>query len=171
MAEGVVINYANSGEDTPIRLPEVYPTPNLPRSGLVSNDLTYVKQAPKDTIVFDESSVTPEALLELYFEDLGGIELANLSRADAIDGQDVTYSPIKNLSSLRRRFNPNNIIASAGNLESYFARFAIDLLQRGIEYPYVTEDGNVAIEISTILSDEEIEIQVLSSGTIDRIEQ
>lgn len=169
MAE-VVINYPESDSGTFIPLPVVRPTPFLPQTGLVSNDLTYVKQAPKDTIVFDNSSVSPEALLELYFEDLGGIELANLSRADAIDGQDVSYSPIKNLASLRRRFNPNNIIASAGNLQDYFSRFGIDLLERGPSYPFVTEDGNVGIEIDIVLDDEEIEVQALSSGTIERVQ-
>lgn len=169
MAEGVVINYPDP-DDTPIRIPDIRATPFLPQSGLSSNDLTYVKKAPKDTIVFDDSAVSPEALLELYFEDLGGLELANLSRADAVDGQDVSYSPIKNLSSLRQRFNPNNIIASIGNLENYFSRFGIDLLERGIYAPYVTEDGNVAIEIDNVLGDEEIEVQVLSNGTIERIE-
>lgn len=169
MAEGVVINYPDP-DDTPIRLPQVRATPMLPQSGLSSNDLTYVKKAPKDTIVFDNSSLSPEILLELYFEDLGGLELANLSRADAIDGQNASYSPIKNLSSLRRRYSPNNIIASVGNLENYFSRFGIDLLERGVYAPYVTEDGNVAIEVDTILEDEEIEIQVLSNGTIERIE-
>ena len=147
----------------------VYPTPILPVPRRTSDSLTYVKQAPKDTIVFDESAVSPEMLLELYFEDIGGLELSSLSRADAIDGQEISYSPIKNLSSIRRRFNPNNIISSATSLDSYFSRFGIDLLKRGPQYPYVDNTGSVVIEVDNVLEDEEIEVQILSNGTIEGV--
>jgi len=168
----VVINYPSSQskyDNDPIV--SIQPVPLLHTSAQTSNSLTYVKQAPKDTIVFDDAGVGAEALLELYFEDIGGLELASLSRADAIDGQDVSYSPIKNLSSIRRRYNPNNIISSATSLETYFSRFGIDLLKRGVSSPYVDESGSVIIEVNNILSDEEIEVQILSNGTIERVEQ
>lgn len=168
----VVINYpdsnvSSSNNDTV----SIMPIPFLAAPQKTSSSITYVKQAPKDTIVFDNSTLSPEALLELFFEDIGGIELASLSRADAIDGQDVVYSPIKNLSSIRRRFNPNNIISSAASLDSYFSRFGIDLLRRGVYFPYVDENGSVVVEIDNVLSDEEIEVQIISNGTIERVEQ
>lgn len=169
----VVIQYPNSGTVTTQQssTPTVYPTPILPTPRRTSGSLTYVKQAPKDTIVFDESSVSAEMLLELYFEDIGGLELSSLSRSDTIDGQEVSYSPIKNLSSVRRRFNPNNIISSATSLDSYFSRFGIDLLKRGPQYPYVDSEGSVVIEIENVLDDEEVEVQILSNGTIEEVEQ
>lgn len=145
--------------------------PLLPVPKTTSGDITYVKQAPRDTIIFDEGGVNASPLEELLFEDLGGIELANVSRSDLVDGQEVSYSIVKNLSSLRRRFSPNNIISSSASLNTYFSRFAIDLIARGPYYPYVTEDGNVAIEVDTILPDEEIEVQVLLSGTIEEVEE
>lgn len=167
----VVINYPSTSNASDQTLnPTVNPTPLLPTPPQTSSSLTYVKQAPKDTIVFDDASVSPEALLELFFEDIGGLELASLSRADAIDGQIARYSPIKNLSSVRRRFNPNNIISSAASLETYFSRFGIDLLKRGVYYPYVDDSGSVVIEIDIVQDDEEIEVQIVSNGTIERIE-
>lgn len=168
----VVINYPNAnnnvGNDDMV---SIMPVPLLPMPTKTSSNITYVKEAPKDTIVFDESSLSAEILLELFFEDIGGIELASLSRADAIDGQDVVYSPIKNLSSIRRRFNPNNIISSAASLDTYFSRFAIDLLRRGVYFPYVDGNGSIVVEIDNVLTDEEIEVQILSNGTIERVEQ
>jgi hypothetical protein len=135
-----------------------------------SGDITYVKQAPKDTIVFDDSAVSAEALLELYFEDIGGLELATLSRADMIDGQQVNYSPIKNLASFRRRFSPNNMIASFSSLNTYFSKFGIDLLARGTHDPYIDPlTGSVVIEIDTILLNEEIEVEIISNGTIEKV--
>lgn len=168
----VVINYPTMHPNTVgTSASSINPTPMLSVPAQTSNSLTYVKQAPKDTIVFDNSDISAEVLLELYFEDVGGLELASLSRADAIDGQTATYSPIKNLSSVRRRYNPNNIISSASSIETYFSRFGIDLLKRGVNYPYVDNTGAVVIEVDEVLSDEEIEVQILSNGTIDKVEQ
>lgn len=137
-----------------------------------SKGITYVKQAPKDTIVFDDSAVSAEVLLELYFEDIGGIELATISRSDTIDGQQVNYSPIKNLASVRRRFSPNNMIASFTSLNTYFSKFGIDLLARGVYAPYIDENtGSVVIEVDSILSNEEIEVEIVYSGTIEKVAQ
>lgn len=145
-------------------------TPILPVPKTVSGDITYVKQAPRDTIVFDEASISSNQLLDLFFEDVGGIELANLSRSDLIDGQESNYAPIKNLSSLKRRFNPNNIIANFSSINTYFSRFGIDLLRRNIYYPIIDEDtGDLIIEIEDVFEDEEIEVQILSSGTIEKV--
>lgn len=145
-------------------------TPMLPVARTVSGDITYVKQAPRDTIIFDDESLSSNQLLDLFFEDIGGLELANISRSDLIDGQEATYSPIKNLSSLKRRFNPNNIIANFSSINTYFSRFGIDLLRRNIFYPIIDEDtGDLVIEIENVFEDEEIEVQILSSGTIEKV--
>lgn len=149
----------------------VSPTPLLPASLPLSNQITYIKQAPIDSIVFDESDLTPEILLELLVEDLGGLELATISRADLVDGQRVSYSVIKNLSSLRRRFDPNNIISSFSSLQNFFSRFGIDLLKRGIYVPVVDKsNGEILIEIDRVLPDEEIEVYLVSNGTIEKVE-
>jgi hypothetical protein len=149
---------------------QVSAKPMLPISKTVSGDITYVKQAPRDTIVFDESLVSANQLIDLFFEDIGGLELANISRSDLIDGQQQSYSPIKNLSSLKRRFNPNNIIANFSSVNTYFSRFGIDLLKRNIFYPIIDEDtGDLIIEIESVFEDEEIEVQILSSGTIEKV--
>jgi hypothetical protein len=145
-------------------------TPLLPESLPTSNQIKYVKQAPIDTIVFDESDLTPEILFELLVESLGGLELANISRSDLVDGQTVSYSVIKNLSSLRRRFDPNNIISSFASLETFFSRFGIDLLKRGVYVPVIDQGtGEIIIEIDRVLPDEEVEVYFVSSGTIEKV--
>jgi hypothetical protein len=129
-----------------------------------------IKQADPDVVLFDQESVSPELLLELEYENISGIELINISRSDIIDGQQVVYSPIKNLSSIRRRFNPNNIISMPELSSSYFASFSIDLVLRGIRNPYFDTNGDLIIEIDEVLEDEIIEAEVDSSGTIDVVE-
>lgn len=131
---------------------------------------TGIKQADPDIVLFDSESISPEFLLELQYEDIAGMELINISRSDIIDGQDVVYSPVKNLSSIRRRYNPNNIINVPELSASFFSRFGIDLLQRGMNDPYFDEEGNLVIEIDDVKDGEIIEVEIDTNGTIEDVE-
>jgi hypothetical protein len=144
------------------------PAPILPQFRSIASNFA-IKQAPIDTVVFDDASVPVGLLEDLMYEDIGGIKLANMSRSDLIDGQEVSYSPIKNLSSLRRRFNPNNIISTATSAGNNFSRFSIDLINRGMNIPYIDADGNLVIEIDDVYPNEVIEVEVASSGTINTV--
>lgn len=138
-----------------------------------------VLQADPDIVITaGEESISPELLLQLQYEDVAGIELVNISRSDIIDGQDVSYSPIKNLSSLRRSYNPNNIIAMPALSSSIFSKYAIDLILRvgenpntGLPYePYFNENGDLVIEIEDIKDDEIIEVDIDTNGTINLVD-
>ena len=131
---------------------------------------TGIKQADPDIVLFDSESISPEFLLELQYEDIAGMELINISRSDIIDGQDVVYSPVKNLSSIRRRYNPNNIISLPELSDSFFSRFGIDLLQRGMNDPYFDEEGNLVIEVDNVKDGEVIEVEIDTNGTIEEVE-
>lgn len=129
---------------------------------------TGIKQATPDIIIFDED-VDPDFLVQAFFEEFGGTELIKISRHDLIDGQDVSYSPIVNLSSLRQSFNPNNIIA-IGAFQETPTRYGIDLLSRGVVEPVFDDNGNLVIEIEFVLDHESIEVENAIDGTISRIE-
>lgn len=146
------------------------PTPPLPTFTRMTAPDKNIKPAPSDIIIFDENSVDIALIQDLLFEDIGAVELANISRTDLIDGQEVLYSPIKNLSTIRREFNPNNIIATSYSTD-YFSRFGIDLSSRGVYEPYFDQDGNLVIEIESVQDGEEIQVQLLANGTIDIIEE
>jgi hypothetical protein len=119
-----------------------------------------------------DSEVTTSAdyIAERFFEELGGTELINLSRHDLIDGVQVSYNPIANLSKLRQRFNPNNIIATDALSDSEFARSSIDLVSRGMNIPLFNSSGNLIVEVDIIRSEENIEVEISQSGTLTRIE-
>jgi hypothetical protein len=144
------------------------PSPILPNFRSIPTNFA-IKQAPIDAVVFDDTAFPPAMLEDLMYEDIGGIELANMSRSDLIDGQEVSYTPIKNLSSLRRRFNPNNIISSATSSGNNFSKFSIDLISRGINIPYLDSYGNLVIEIDEVHENEIIDVEIASSGTINTV--
>lgn len=136
----------------------------------ITRDTQSVKQADPDTVIFNEEAVSPELLLQLQYEDVAGMELINISRSDIIGGQNVVYTPVKNLSSLSRKYNPNNIIALPETSGSFFARFAIDLLNRGAQQPYFDDNGDLVIEVDDIRDGEIIEVEIDASGTINRVD-
>lgn len=131
---------------------------------------TGIKQAQPDIVLDPDIDTSGDYIVERFFEELGGTELINLSRYDLIDGIDVVYNPIANLSSLRRRYNPNNIIALDVLSDNEFSKVSIDLLSRGPQEPYFDDNGDLVIEIDIIRTEENIEAEISLSGTVSRIE-
>lgn len=149
------------------------PPPPRPPAWLRDRQVTPpsgVKQADPDIIITVDEPISPEFLIQTNYEDLAGMELINISRSDIIDGINVVYSPIKNLSSIRRRYNPNNIISMPELSSSYFSRFGIDLVLRGINKPFFDTEGNLIIEVDRVLDDELIEVEISDSGTINEVD-
>jgi hypothetical protein len=69
-----------------------------------SSSTTQVKSATKDIILFDDGAVPVELMADLIFENIGGQELINIARRDTVNGQKISYQPIKNLSSIEQQY-------------------------------------------------------------------
>jgi len=154
----------------------VKPTPPAVSAAPVSSSVfSQVKSATKDIILFNDEAVPIRLMEDLIFEDIGGQELINIARRDTVNGQKVSYQPIKNLSSIEQQYNPNNIISLQATADKYFANFSIKLDDKipqngggpGGDYVYIdTTTGNLIVEAVNLESDEQIEIQIARSGTI-----
>lgn len=164
------VNIASGGNAvaTPSSVPAPPPAPNLPIFNPMTSSSTNFKVAPSDIIQFDDSSIEIALITDLLFEDIGATELANISRSDLIDGIDVVYAPIKNLPVIRREYDPRNIIG--GYRSDYFSRFGIDLSFRDVVEPYFDNSGNLIIEIGIVEDNEDIQVQILTNGTIGLVE-
>jgi hypothetical protein len=173
---------APSAASTTAAATTVTPTPPTPTTGsstassvVSSSSTSQVKSATKDIILFDDGAVPIDLMADLIFEDIGGQELINIARRDTVNGQKISYQPIKNLSSIEQQYNPNNIISLQATSDKYFANFPIKLddkipqLGGGPEGDYVyidTVTGNLVVEAVNLEVDEQIEIQIARSGTI-----
>ena len=133
------------------------------------------KTAPIDTVLFDDNSVSIEIMTDLIFEDIGGHELLSISRNDIINGQQVSYSPIKNLGLVQQRYNPNNILGLQSTSDNYFANFAIKFDEKvplegsginGLNVYIEEATGDLIIETINMNTDEQIEVQIAINGTI-----
>jgi hypothetical protein len=134
-----------------------------------------VKVATPDIILFDDETVPIEIMTDLIFENIGGQELINIARGDIINGQKITYQPIKNISDIERQYNPNNIVGLQNTSDTYFANFPIQIKDKipnagsgpNGEYVYFNSINNdLTIDVVNMQNDEQVEIQIGTDGTI-----
>jgi hypothetical protein len=134
-----------------------------------------VKTSTLDIILFDDSALPIEVMSDLIFENIGGQELISIVRSDTINGQKISYQPIKNLSAIQQQYNPNNILGLQQTANRFFAGFSIKLEDKipevgnGLngENVYFDETtGDLIIEFVNLNNDEQIETQITVNGTI-----
>ena len=97
------------------------------KSGSLKFSVAAVKIATSDLIIQDSEVMSIEIMTDLIFEDIGGQELATISRHDLVNGQKVVYAPIKNLTDLYLQYNPNNILRLQQS-DSYFKSLSIAIM-------------------------------------------
>lgn len=150
------------------------PVPNMP-APIPKNANFNIRVATPDLILLDQDTLSPDIMADLVFESLGGQELISLVRNDMVSGQNVIYQPIKNLGKIRQLYNSLNIIGLRVTSESIFKNFPIKLegyiprIGNGPngEIVYLEEEtGSLVVEVINVQRDEEVEIQVLRSGSI-----
>ena len=173
--------YGSSGSFTTSTYTQTEPSPTPATPATVSPAVVAavvapaVKTAPIDTVLFNDDEVAIEVMRDLIFEDIAGQELINIARNDIINGQDISYQPIKNLTSLQQQYNPNNILSVQSTSDKYFSNFAIKLENKtpnvgngpfGSNVYIDPLTGNMVVDAINLETDEQIEIEITLSGTI-----
>lgn len=160
---------------TPSTPSTVSATPSTISPATQSSPPPPVKTAPIDTILFNDDVVPIEIMADLIFENIGGQELINVARNDTVNGQTIIYQPIKNLTSIQQEYNPNNIVALQATSDKYFENFAIKFDTKVPEagtgengaHVYIDpETGSLVVEAINLDPDEQIELEITTSGTI-----
>lgn len=150
-----------------------------------------VKPATPDVIVFDNSNVPIDQMTDLLFENIGGQEIITIARNDIVNGQKISYSPIKNLSELAKRYGSFSLFVLPNTSETYFKNFSINLTDNTPEYgngtgplvyalgtsgitaeqklwkqtQYIDETtGDLVVNVVSMASNNQVEIQILSGG-------
>ena len=142
--------------------------PNSPSSQPATVTEESVKISTPDIILLVDSPVGAEILTDLIFQNIGGVEIINIARSDVINGQNVTYQPIKNITSLFSQYNPQNILALQGTDRDYFKNFAINLTDKLPEdnYIYFNQNGDLVIDVTNMLPSESVEVQTVYNGEV-----
>jgi hypothetical protein len=148
--------------------------PAVPQPVPVTEDKS-IKSASPDIILVDQNDLPIDLILKLTLEKIGAQELISLVRHDTVNGQNIVYQPVKNISDIAISYNPQNIINIPDTAEIYFKNFAIKMenhiVQDTNEFPpesvYIDFDsGNIVVEAVNLKADYEVEVQMISSGQI-----
>lgn len=152
--------------------------PNIPNLSQRINVNPQVRIASPDIFIRPTSAEVLDKTLRqasLAFESLVGQELISLARHDIVGGQEVIYSPIKNLNRVAAKNNSKNMVPIQNTIDLYFKNFSIDLAQRipevgsgpDGEFIYLDSDtGNLTIDIINLEANEQVDVQVLQKGTV-----
>ena len=177
-------NYDTSGSNDagfnaggPLPSVSITATPPAPEPEVLSARMFSappVKTATLDIILFDEENIPTDGMFDQIFENIGGQELISITRSDIVNGQKISYQPIKNLSAIQQRYNPNNILSLQQTADKFFAGFSIKLEDKipetgngtNGENVYLNATGDLIIEFINVNPDEQVETQISVSGTI-----
>lgn len=171
---------------SPEYLSAVAAVPELPEK----KEDNSIKIATPDLILSNDETMSIEIMTDLIFEDIGGYELATISRHDLVNGQKVIYTPIKNLTDLYLQYNPNNVLRLQAS-DSYFKSLSLSILDRlpicGTGYDLVGNDpdltkrtkvpncksiyidpitGDLIIDLINMKENEQVEVDILTAGNI-----
>lgn len=133
-----------------------------------------VKAATPDIILFDDDSLPIEVMTDLIFENIGGQELINIARNDTVNGQNIIYQPIKNLSYVYNKYNTKNLVPIQDTSDFFFENFSIKLENylpvegngpNGSNV-FIDSGGNLVVEVIGIAADEQVEIEILNTGEV-----
>lgn len=158
-----------------------------------------VKMPTREVVNFTTAPVLPEYVEELLFEDIGGTELINMVRHDTVSGVNVAYNIISNLTQVNLKFDPSLTLSGVGTYDPIFGKYKIkfenkiplekfyELTEGIIPEPvspetsasisnlgpniYINADGDLVIELSNMLEDEVIELEVRTDGTIYNVRE
>ena len=151
--------------------------PGVSSDPVVGSQSSYSsKTASRDIIEFNDESIINDAelIVDLLFEDIGSRELLSISRQDTVNGQNVRYQPIKNLGILKEEYNPQNLVNIQKTSDKIFDNFPINLATKVPQYAggangdnvYLNSDGSLVLEFENMLSDEQVEVQIVINGEV-----
>jgi hypothetical protein len=141
------------------------PRPNQPAKPNDQQASAAIKPATPDLIILEGGAISAEVMTDLIFQDIGGQEIINIARSDILNGQNVVYKPIKNITSLFFQYNPQNILALQSTDKDYFRNFPINLSDKLATWPYIyiNSSGDLVIEVVNMLPSEAVEVQIIDN--------
>ena len=144
-------------------------TPNIPVA-VPSSSNTSIKPATPDLIQFNDADIPVEFMTDLLFEDIGGQEILSLSRNDIVNGQNVIYNPIKNISQVGLNYSPQNLFIITDTSSSYFNNYSINLQEKVPEIGNDTESDQVKEIVYVDETNGDIVVNVLNMRTGEQVE-
>ena len=141
-----------------------------------------VRVPERDVVSLAQETISAETIVNLLFENVGANELTKFVRHDTVEGINPYYDVISNLSDIKRKFDPSNLISLQKTTSSLFDIFPIKLqdkipsdaylLENNLtDYLYIDTNGDFVIEVVNLKDSEIVEIEIDTSGTIFEVDE
>jgi hypothetical protein len=151
-------------------------------SSQTSSPISAIKSPDQDVIQLAGQSVDSATIQALLFENIGANELTKFVRHDTVEGINQYYGIISNLSDIKRRYNPTDLISLQKADAAFFDTFAINLEDKVPDetylnqnnlkdYLYIDTNGDLIIEVVNMADSEIVEVQIDTNGTIYTIRE
>lgn len=146
---------------------------NLPVSvsSLAPKSVVRVAEPQFQISTLDNSSEFVSVTSSIIFDDISAVELANIVRADQVNGIHVDYEPIPGIGRIRQDYNSVRMSGLFGRSDEIFKAFPINLGNKIPDYAdtnvYIDPDtGDLIIDLVNLATDEIVEVQILKSGEL-----
>lgn len=141
-----------------------------------------VRVPERDVVNLAQETVSAETITNLLFENIGANELTKFVRHDTVEGINQYYDTISNLSDIKRKFDPSNLISLQKTTSSLFDIFPIKLQDKIpsdtylsqnnlTDFVYIDTNGDLVIEVDNLKDSEIVEIEIDTSGTIYEVDE
>lgn len=141
---------------------------------------TNVKAPTKNVLDLSEVDLTPETTADLLFYEIGGVELANLLTFNSVSGLNQQFKVISNIEELRLKYDPTRLLAAQATGNGGIKDFSINLFDKIPDQDWddthffinIVGDSDVnmwldlVLELDNIEDGDEVELQIITSGTI-----
>jgi hypothetical protein len=154
--------------------------PNPDRSYSTKRDDSVLSSEPQFFVGVDPAA-TIEEMENAIWQNIGGHEIISLVRRDLVEGINLDYSLVSNLSKFFQEYNPKTIFSIENVSANFFERFGIKLeryvpsvrslglIREGLTSPVTLDErGRVVVYLSNIEDNKEVEVQILNSGNLLR---
>jgi hypothetical protein len=146
--------------------------PNIIAKTYATSSADFLKPATVD-LILDSGNVPIELMTNLIFEEIGGQELISISRHDILNGQEVSYNPISNISSIALRYSSRSLVPLSGSSDEIFKNYTINIDEKippgEDQLPYIDPvTGDIVINLQNMNQGEQVEVQVMSSTSLSQ---
>jgi hypothetical protein len=148
--------------------PPAMPTPQAPPAPPPPP----IKIPTRDVFALGEQEISAASQANILFQEIGAIEIVNLTRRDTAEGQNPNYNIINNLPAIRREFNPTGLLTNQFLSETSFPEYQIDIQSRvpSGNILSIAPNGDLLVETINVKSDEVVEVQIATQEGFESIE-
>jgi hypothetical protein len=162
-----------------IEIPVIEAVPYTPPAAASGSSKPDTKPATPDLIMITDEAFPVELITDLLFEDIGGTEILNIARHDLVDGAELSYQQISNMSRVTTVSGGANLQSLTQTSEDVFSQFPLKRYQyvpADTDDPsgmnrnvYLNSNGDLVVELTGVDSSYQLEVSFQVGAVSDII--